>query len=104
MGGDVLRCSLRGAGAEAMLSMKDRLHNLSPHEGGLGFDVWRVKNTHHPDAQTVGGYRDIKVLGLFTAPATEAGQQLAMIAEVQILDVEFIAIKKCMHKVYAIQR
>ena len=49
---------------------------------GLGrrFEAWRVKNTHREEATTVGGYRDVKVLGLFAA-----SDALRMIVEIQVI-------------------
>jgi len=106
--GDVVRGSVAADGAEAMLATKEKLHSLAPSEPGYtGFEVWRVKNTHHHDStETLGGYRDMKVLGLFSAPAPEGSglQPLSMIVEVQVIDTAFLSIKKSMHKVYAIRR
>eukprot|EP00927_Polykrikos_kofoidii_P039400 TRINITY_DN33799_c0_g1_i1.p1 TRINITY_DN33799_c0_g1~~TRINITY_DN33799_c0_g1_i1.p1 ORF type:complete len:1122 (+),score=207.76 TRINITY_DN33799_c0_g1_i1:188-3553(+) len=129
--GDVVRGSIVADGAEEMLAVLDKLKTFGAahHDISVGsptFDVWRVKNTHHPDAVTVGGYRDMKVLGRFRQPPASAHSMcktwpgslgskrsqswrhtqpaLCMIVEIQIIDVQFLAIKKFMHKVYAIER
>eukprot|EP00930_Biecheleria_cincta_P071596 TRINITY_DN59082_c0_g1_i1.p1 TRINITY_DN59082_c0_g1~~TRINITY_DN59082_c0_g1_i1.p1 ORF type:complete len:970 (+),score=194.74 TRINITY_DN59082_c0_g1_i1:137-3046(+) len=91
---DIVRGSVTADGAEEMLEVIRRLHNLEPR-----FAVWRVKNSHHADATTLGGYRDVKVLGRLQAPGG-----LAMVVEVQVLDSRFLALKKYMHKVYAVKR
>ena len=60
--------------------------------------VVRVKNTMHPDAQTVGGYRDVKIL-----VAMEVGDS-KQICEIQILLNVFVRIKSLMHPLYKIVR
>eukprot|EP00927_Polykrikos_kofoidii_P012438 TRINITY_DN15358_c0_g1_i1.p1 TRINITY_DN15358_c0_g1~~TRINITY_DN15358_c0_g1_i1.p1 ORF type:complete len:1055 (-),score=204.53 TRINITY_DN15358_c0_g1_i1:47-3211(-) len=129
--GDFVRGSIVADGAEAMLAVLEKLKAFGATSqdisiSGPTFDVWRVKNTHHPDAITVGGYRDVKVLGPFRAPADSAQSMcktwpasalsqrshprclsalpLSMIVEVQIIDAQFLNIKKFMHKVYAVKR
>lgn len=67
--------------------------------------MWRIKNTHHADAEDMtGGYRDVKVLGKFTARRQRLGLQVSMIVEVQVIDTVYMDIKKYMHKAYAIDR
>ena len=68
-------------------------------EAGRRFEVLRVKNTHHRDAVIVGGYRDIKLLGKFSAPG-----DLGMIVEIQVIDKYFVETKKFMHKPFTIVR
>merc|ERR1719401_778473 len=69
------------------------------------FEVWRIKNTHHADAEDmIGGYRDVKVLGRFTAPQRRKALSISMIVEVQVIDSVYMDIKKFMHKAYAIDR
>ena len=77
---------------------------------GRHFAAWRIKNTHHPDAvvrrrgsreqavSVVGGYRDVKVLGKFTA------SDLAMVVEIQVIDTTFLEVKCHMHKPFTIRR
>lgn len=48
------------------------------------------------------GYRDVKVLGKFSAET--GGTPLSMVVEVQVLDAGFLKVKKCMHKPFTILR
>lgn len=93
--GDVVRGSVQANGSAGMTSVVEKLKTLSPR-----FEVWRIKNTHHVSAETVGGYRDVKVLGRFTS----GDDNIAMIVEIQVIDKVFLDVKKYMHKAYAVQR
>ena len=48
--------------------MLDKVKQLQGIEDGEGrrFEAWRVKNTHHPAAVVVGGYRDVKLVGIYS--------------------------------------
>ena len=50
----------------------------------------------------VGGYRDVKVLGKFSAKTED--ETLAMIVEIQIIDAVFLRVKTFMHKPFTIAR
>ena len=66
------------------------------------FTVVRVKNTHHPDAPTVGGYRDVKVF--VVVGCAVGGVEHRMVCEVQLLLASFLKVKKSMHLLYALHR
>lgn len=96
--GDLVRGSVVAKGSE-MLEVLGKLRDPEQaKDDKRRLEVWRIKNTHHADAKVVGGYRDIKVLGKFSAG------ELSMVVEVQIIDATFLEVKKYMHKVYAIER
>ena len=69
---------------------------------GRRFEAWRIKNTHHPHADIVGGYRDFKIIGKFTAEC--ARETLAMVVEIQIIEKQFLNVKKDMHLPFTIAR
>jgi len=96
--GDVVRGTVKCDGGQEMLRVLNHLRGLHPT-----FEVWRIKNTHHPMAQVVGGYRDVKVLGRFDAGEVD-GLRLCMVVEVQVIDEEFARVKAHMHKAYALDR
>lgn len=99
---DLVRGSVTVDGAEAMIAIAKELR-AGPTDGkGRRFEAWRVKNTHHPDATIVGGYRDIKVLGKFSAELET--ETLSMIVEIQIIEKVFLAVKCFMHKPFTIAR
>lgn len=95
--GDLVRGSVTCDGPDAVLAALQKLTDR-PAEQGRSFEAWRVKNTHHPKATTVGGYRDVKVLGKLSAG------DMSMVVEIQLIDKRFLEIKKYMHKAYAIKR
>mmetsp|Transcript_116837 Transcript_116837/g.330563 ORF Transcript_116837/g.330563 Transcript_116837/m.330563 type:complete len:852 (-) Transcript_116837:147-2702(-) len=105
---DVIRCTLKADGAENMISLVHKVQSLGEMSRRGKFSVWRIKNTHHvsQDAgEIVGGYRDVKLLGLFTASAPfDNGLAVSMIAEVQVIDKVFFEVKTFMHRAYAIAR
>lgn len=96
--GDLVRGSVVAEGSEMLDVLRKLRDPEQATDGTRRLDVWRIKNTHHPDAKVVGGYRDIKVLGKLSSGG------VAMVVEVQIIDARFLMVKKYMHKVYAIQR
>jgi hypothetical protein len=106
--GDAVRGSIEADGAEAMIDTVEHLQRLNKLSTHGRFDVWRVKNTHHASAdETTGGYRDVKVLGKFTARKKKGGEfpmPISMIVEVQVIDRVYLDIKKYMHKAYSIDR
>ena len=61
-----------------------------------------MNNTHHPDASVIGGYRDVKVLGKFSAEKED--ETLAMVVEIQVIERVFLAVKTHMHKPFTIAR
>jgi len=106
--GDIVRGSIRTDGASEMCSVIERLKKLT-RDGGVGrFQVWRIKNTHHPDAEGMtGGYRDVKVLGRFHGASdttTRGNLPVSMIVEIQVIDSIYMDVKNYMHKAYAIDR
>merc|ERR1712039_892628 len=106
--GDCVRGSVRADGAQEMISTVESLRSLNRMSTHGRFEAWRIKNTHHSAAEeTTGGYRDIKVLGRFTARTGKRGAEpmpLSMIVEVQVIDAVYLDIKQYMHKAYAIAR
>ncbi|CAK0857197.1 unnamed protein product, partial [Prorocentrum cordatum] len=106
--GDAVRGSVEANGAEAMIDTVEQLQRLNKLSAHGRFDVWRIKNTHHAGAdETTGGYRDVKVLGRFTARKKKGGEftmPISMIVEVQVIDSVYLDIKKYMHKAYSIDR
>lgn len=99
---DVVRGSVTAEGADEMIRIATELRNSPRDAAGRSFSAWRVKNTHHATAVVVGGYRDVKILGVFTA--TVGSERMSMVVEIQIIDSVFLEIKRHMHKVYAIDR
>ena len=100
--GDVVRGSVIVDGAGAMIEVIEKLRG-NPGDGeGRRFEAWRLKNTHHSGAVVVGGYRDVKVLGRFSAVTVE--ETLAMIVEIQVVELTFFEVKEHMHKLYAVAR
>ena len=85
-----------------MISFIDCLRSDPKDSAGRRFEVWRVKNTHHIDFARNSGYRDVKLLGKFSSRAQ--GEELSMAVEIQVIDCEFLAIKKLEHRLYAITR
>eukprot|EP00927_Polykrikos_kofoidii_P002806 TRINITY_DN11120_c0_g1_i4.p1 TRINITY_DN11120_c0_g1~~TRINITY_DN11120_c0_g1_i4.p1 ORF type:complete len:1173 (+),score=234.61 TRINITY_DN11120_c0_g1_i4:233-3751(+) len=107
--GDLVRGSVRAQGAWEMSETIAKLRSIGKGTRNMDykFEAWRIKNTHHHDsAETTGGYRDVKVLGRFTAPyeKTERDLPISMIVEVQVIDSVFMDVKKFMHKAYSIAR
>ena len=84
------------------MAVAEQLRAGAQDGAGRRFEAWRVKNAHHPDAEVVGGYRDLKVLGKFSAELAE--ETLSMVVEIQIIDEVFLGVKKHMHKPFAIAR
>jgi len=103
--GDIVRGAITAQGPDDLIEIVDKLQKLSTM-GEIGkFEAWRIKNTHHHSAsEVVGGYRDVKVLGCFTAARKRMGFKVSQIVEIQVIDVVFTEIKKFMHKAYAIDR
>lgn len=106
--GDAVRGSLRADGPEQMTQIVDQLQQLNWMSSQGKFEVWRIKNSHHDRAEEMtGGYRDVKVLGRFTARRGKMGSRplpISMIVEVQVIDVVYLDIKNYMHKAYSIDR
>merc|ERR1712232_165431 len=105
---DVVRCTLEADGSQDTIAVVNQLRQLNSM-GELGkFEVWRIKNTHHQkvqDQELVGGYRDVKVLGRFSAKdLSSTGLPLCMLVEVQVVDTVFLKVKGYMHLPYAILR
>jgi hypothetical protein len=103
--GDAVRGSIRAEGANEMVQTIEKLQAMKKMSTYGKFEVWRIKNTHHADAEDMtGGYRDVKVLGRFTARRQRVGSPISMIVEIQVIDSVYMEIKKFMHKAYAIDR
>lgn len=100
--GDLVRGSVTVDGADAMVAVADQLRADTQDGAGRRFEAWRIKNTHHRDAVVVGGYRDVKVLGKFSADLGE--ETVAMIVEIQVIDATFLSVKTHMHKPFTIAR
>ena len=66
------------------------------------FRVARIKNLHHPDAETVGGYRDVKVIVAYPLKAGEA--TFEMLCEVQLILAGNLVVKESMHLLYGMKR
>merc|ERR1712232_505320 len=83
---DIVRCSLKAKGAEDMISVVKKVSSLGEMSPTGKFEVWRIKNTHHSSVDArdiVAGYRDVKLIGRFTAKApTSSGTPACMLAEV----------------------
>jgi ankyrin repeat protein len=106
--GDAVRGSLRADGPREMEDIVDQLQKLNWMSTNGKFEVWRIKNSHHDKAEEMtGGYRDVKVLGRFTAREGKMGSYpvpISMIVEIQVIDVVYLDIKNYMHKAYSIDR
>eukprot|EP00440_Ansanella_granifera_P008386 gb/GFBE01009085.1/.p1 GENE.gb/GFBE01009085.1/~~gb/GFBE01009085.1/.p1 ORF type:complete len:771 (+),score=149.00 gb/GFBE01009085.1/:1-2313(+) len=104
---DIVRGSVCADGDEEIVQVVTQLQQLGSASELGSFECWRIKNTHHAAAgeEVVGGYRDVKVIGKFSAGcASETGLPLSMVVEVQVIDRQFLDIKKYMHKPYSIER
>jgi hypothetical protein len=50
-------------------------------------------------------YRDVKVIGQFTAGAgLDGSQSLSMVVEIQVIDTTFLNVKKNMHRPFSVYR
>ena len=95
---DVVRGAVKCDGEHGMLQDLETMKS-NPTLGPIRFRTKRIKNTHHEDASTVGGYRDVKVIGELTI-----GESDSMLVEVQLIDRVFLDIKKFMHRPYSVGR
>ena len=95
---DVVRGAVKCDGEHGMLQDLETMKS-NPTLGPIRFTTKRIKNTHHVDASTVGGYRDVKVIGELTI-----GESDSMLGEVQLIDRVFLDIKKFMHRPYSVGR
>ena len=95
---DVVRGAVKCDGEDGMLQDLETMKS-NPTLGPIRFRTKRIKNTHHLDASTVGGYRDVKVIGELTI-----GESDSMLVEVQLIDRVFLDIKKFMHRPYSVGR
>ena len=95
---DVVRGAVKCDGEDGMLQDLETMKS-NPTLGPIRFRTKRIKNTHHEDASTVGGYRDVKVIGELTI-----GESDSMLVEVQLIDRVFLDIKKFMHRPYSVGR
>jgi len=95
---DVVRGAVKCDGEHGMLQDLETMKS-NPTLGPIRFRTKRIKNTHHLDASTVGGYRDVKVIGELTI-----GESDSMLVEVQLIDRVFLDIKKFMHRPYSVGR
>jgi len=106
--GDIVRGSLKADGPREMADIVGQLQKLDWMSTHGKFAVWRIKNSHHHKAEEMtGGYRDVKVLGRFTAREGKMGSHpipISMIVEIQVIDVVYLDIKNYMHKAYSIDR
>jgi len=106
--GEAVRGSLRADGPQEMEDIVDQLQKLNWMSTYGKFEAWRIKNSHHDEAEEMtGGYRDVKVLGRFTAREGKMGSHpitISMIVEIQVVDVVYLDIKNYMHKAYSIDR
>jgi hypothetical protein len=98
---DIVRCSFEVPSASAALALCAWLDaaTLAQH----GVLALRRKNGFHPDAPTVGGYRDVKYNLLFQSPSV-AGALGRAVVEVQIIVEAYLKVKKKMHAVYRVAR
>eukprot|EP00929_Paragymnodinium_shiwhaense_P047860 TRINITY_DN24277_c0_g1_i1.p1 TRINITY_DN24277_c0_g1~~TRINITY_DN24277_c0_g1_i1.p1 ORF type:complete len:849 (+),score=233.62 TRINITY_DN24277_c0_g1_i1:219-2765(+) len=105
---DVVRCSLEAEGGEDMIKVVKELRQLHTMSDLGQLEVLRIKNSHHrafPEQEILGGYRDVKVLGRFTAKAPMPnGLPISMIVEIQVVDAFFLKVKKYMHMSYTVIR
>merc|ERR1712070_1142582 len=62
---DIVRGAVKCDGEHGMLQDLETM-KANPTLGPIRFRTNRIKNTHHMDASTVGGYRDVKVIGVLT--------------------------------------
>ena len=95
-----MRGSVACEGPEAMLATVKELEGFEAD--GASFEAWRIKNTHHRKAEVVGGYRDVMLIGAFSAEVE--GERVRTVVEVQVIDATFLAIKKYMHLPFSIAR
>ena len=95
---DVVRGAVKCDGEDGMLQDLETMKS-NPTLGPIRFTTKRIKNTHHVNASTVGGYRDVKVIGVLTI-----GESDSMLVELQLIDRVFLDIKKFMHRPYSVGR
>jgi hypothetical protein len=98
---DIVRCSFEVPDAQSALAICTWLDAATLEKHGLL--ALRRKNGFHEQAETSGGYRDIKYNLLFQSHSVD-GAAGRVIAEVQILVVAYLRVKKKMHAVYRIAR
>lgn len=96
---DIVRGALICYGAEDMIRAIELLKS-GPSRNGISFKALRIKNTHNAAAETIGGYRDVKIIGVLQVE--DKGD--AMLVEIQLIDIVFTKIKNFMHKPYSISR
>jgi hypothetical protein len=98
---DIVRCSFEVPSAQSALALCAWLDAAKLEEHGVR--ALRRKNGFHADAETAGGYRDIKYNLLYQS-LTVAGAMGRAIVEVQIIVQAYLKVKKKMHAVYRIHR
>ena len=98
---DIVRGSVSCDGQEDMLDSLKTLKSR-PVVNGTCFTLMRIKNSHHIDAKSVGGYRDVKVIGVLDVPAGDRTD--SMLVEIQLIDKIFLDLKKLMHRPFMIMR
>ena len=101
---DYARFSVWCANEDDMLRERKKLLDPPPE----WFEPLREKNGFHHsvDENETHGYRDLKILGVFTPPGLKDGDgnQVRQIIEVQLLINSFLAIKKYQHLLYELSR
>jgi hypothetical protein len=98
---DIIRCSFEVPTARSALVLCEWFDKATLEEHGVR--AMRRKSGFHEEAESVGGYRDIKYNLLFQSP-TIAGALGRVIVEVQIIVEAYLRVKKKMHAVYRIHR
>ena len=96
-----MRCSFEVPSAQAALELAARLDAATMSQHGML--ALRRKNGFHKDAETAGGYRDVKYNLLYQSPTVEGAMGRAIV-EVQIILQAYLKVKKKMHAVYRIDR
>eukprot|EP00397_Hematodinium_sp_SG-2012_P013458 GEMP01013665.1.p1 GENE.GEMP01013665.1~~GEMP01013665.1.p1 ORF type:complete len:892 (+),score=202.16 GEMP01013665.1:205-2880(+) len=93
---DTVRCCVSIPTADALLQTLGAIKNARLGKDKL--EMRRIKNGHHPEAESVGGYRDVKVNLLVDFNGVR------LLTEVQLVFDRVLEIKHHMHLLYACDR
>jgi len=98
---DVARLSICCGKADVMIQVAERILQTNFDRDGL--EVLRLKNGFHPDAESSGGYRDLKLTILVAVPGME-NEQVRHVVECQLLLATYLQMKKFQHVLYEVER
>jgi hypothetical protein len=98
---DVARLSICCENADVMCKVVERILQTNFEDDGL--EVLRLKNGFHPDAESSGGYRDLKLTILVAVPNMEH-ENVRHVVECQLLLATYLQMKKFQHVLYEVER